>query len=148
MRFRSHLVFGIFLYFVSDFYFEFNDKIILFLLFLVMSIFADIDIHTSFIGHKFKIVSYFTEFIFQHRGIMHSLWVAVVFYLLLKPLGYGIAVIGYIGHLFLDALNKQGVRLFWPFFRVRGVFACGKIVDAIIFIIFLGLDLFFITTWV
>jgi len=54
--------------------------------------------------------------------------------------------IGYFSHLALDMLNYKGIRLFYPFFRIRGFIKAGSVAESAVFVAFflaLLLALFF-----
>lgn len=144
MRFRTHIVFGVFLFFVLGFYVDYSKPLIILILVLLMSIMPDIDLHTSYIGKQIKIFSYLFEVVLKHRGILHSLWICFIIWLVLDTFGFGIAIVGYLGHLFLDMFNKKGLRLIWPFLKIRGPFVTGRLFDNLIFYCLLGIDLFLV----
>lgn len=129
---RTHLSFGIFLGLTLMFYFD--DKLIFFLMILVGSIFPDLDSEKSIYG-RYLIFRPFQVFI-KHRGILHSLIIAIFLSLIVNyfvnSLGF---FVGYISHLFLDSLTKQGIVLFWPFsFKVKGSLISGGFTDEILFL--------------
>lgn len=87
------------------------------------SLFPDLDSPKSKLGSKVYPVSAALSLTVGHRGFMHSLFGAVLacaasFFALkalqLDPLLFCAVAVGYISHLFLDALNPQGVPLLWP----------------------------------
>lgn len=56
-----------------------------------------------------------------HRTLTHSLLGVLIFAVMISPLAplvapgfYAALLIGYVSHLFADALNKRGVPLLWP----------------------------------
>lgn len=77
----------------------------------------DIDSPYSTIGRRLPLLAWTIKWTIGHRGIFHSLLMAGL-------IGAGISVfnlwfgagiaIGYISHLLLDSLNKEGVPLLWP----------------------------------
>ena len=142
MRFDTHIAFGVLLFLITDYYLSLDNKVVYLGLFVLLSLLPDIDKHTSFLGKKMKIISFIFEKMFKHRGIFHSLWVSIVLYIVLARFGYGLAAIGYLGHVVLDMLNKKGVRLLWPFIRVKGLFLYGKIGDTVLFYLFVMLSSF------
>lgn len=143
---KTHLIFGIFLIFC---FIKYIDNFFIFILtLLIASILPDIDSRFSIIG-KSKFFRIF-QFLFKHRGFFHSLFALSLFTFLiylfspLVSLGF---FIGYLSHIFLDALTKRGVVLFWPFKqRISGPILTGGFVETTIFVIFLliNLSLFFI----
>ena len=81
-------------------------------------------------------LSAFIEFILKHRGVVHSIWIPLIFYYLMNPLSHNIAlgfVVGYVSHLFLDALTIQGVTFIYPFkSKIRGFIKTGGVVEKIV----------------
>ena len=113
---KTHLLFALFLSLILHPYFDF--KIIPFILILVLSAtLPDIDHCKSWIGKKVFPLSYIINFIFGHRKLIHSLFFVLVLSLLINLLygDYYIPfLIGYLSHLFLDSLTRQGINLFYP----------------------------------
>jgi inner membrane protein len=85
----------------------------------IAALMPDIDSPVSKIGCKVPILSWLIRVTVGHRGVFHSLLAALVFSATLSlfpllesyfwPLFYG-----YVSHLLMDALNPEGVPLFWP----------------------------------
>ncbi|MFT4304298.1 MAG: metal-dependent hydrolase [Candidatus Woesearchaeota archaeon] len=141
MKYKTHIVFGILLYLL---FFKLEVLVFSFFGFFILfvgSLLPDIDKHTSFIGRKIKLMSFSLELIFSHRGLFHSLWVAFLCLFISFEL-----FIGYLSHLILDMLNPKGVKLFWPWFKVKGHIKSGGLTDffVLVFIILLILLLLFI----
>ena len=92
------------------------------------SILPDIDSGGSRVGRLCPPLTRFLERKFGHRTLTHSLFLVAIFFLvLLVPVlnGYESAacfLMGYATHPFLDTCTPNGVRLFFPFSRVRCVF--------------------------
>jgi len=141
MKFKTHLAFTFLLFFVIDYLVGLTvlEGALLF----ILSFIPDIDLHTSYIGKRTRPLSNIIQLLFQHRGFFHSLWIPIIFYLVLSPYGLELAVFGYLGHLLLDLLNPKGLCIFWPFFRIKG-FIRGEIADFVLFLVFLVFDLMFI----
>lgn len=94
----------------------------------------DVDTPGSKLGSAVRPVSAAVNAVAGHRGPLHSLAAAAVFAFLVgqawKAAGLGVlaplaaalvALAGFLSHLALDALNPQGVPLFWPFGKRVGV---------------------------
>lgn len=84
------------------------------------SVLPDIDIATSFAN---KILKSRKTGTFHHRGILHTLFVPIVIYivywLVFRNNGILPFIAGYISHLLLDMFNPSGVPLFFPLFKRR-----------------------------
>lgn len=142
MKYKTHVAFSLLIYFVLDYFIGLS--LLEGVLIVLISFVPDIDLHTSFIGKRLKPISYIFQLLFRHRGVLHSLWVPIILYILLIPYNLEMVVFGYLSHILLDILNPKGVALFWPFFRVEGHVKSGKIVDWGLFFIFLAVDFVFI----
>ena len=147
MLFRTHITFSVFVGFLLLYILEmdFASKV-LFMGFIVLAtLFVDIDSRKSFIGNNwvFRPLQWFVK----HRGMFHSLLVGGLLSLIVAGFsrwaGIGFFV-GYISHLFMDLLTKQGIPLFWPlFFRKIGFgVRSGGIIEEILFVFFLLGDVF------
>ncbi len=135
--FKTHLFFALFISFLFLNYFNLNY----FILVLVFSaVFPDIDHGKSWIGRKVKPLSFIINFIFGHRKFIHSLFFALILSFILKIFfnNYYIPfLIGFLSHLVLDILTKQGVYLFYPFkFRIHGFIKTNGIFERV-FLVFL-----------
>jgi inner membrane protein len=112
---------------------------------LLSSIFVDIDLSKSKVGRRTRPISNIINVIFSHRGIIHSAYIPLALFLILYINNYtsvGIAIlIGYIGHLLLDGLTKEGVNLFYPFLEFRGLVRVGGFTEKIIFLILIILNI-------
>ncbi len=142
MMFKTHLMFGIFLGLLFLKYFEIEQKYLFVGIVALFAILPDIDFHKSKIGKRFKPLSWLINVFLGHRGIIHSLLLAFVLYLLLFILFGGVwgsaALIGYFSHLFLDSFTKKGTRLLWPMrIRFTGIFKGNSTIDYLLFFLFL-----------
>ncbi len=128
MSFNNHLIFSLFccIIFIKYFCLKYNINLLILILFsLFSSLLPDIDHINSFIGNKFKNISYFIYKIFGHRTITHSLIILYLLYILIfniKFLFYNISIsikygvfIGYLSHILADMLTIKGINFFWPF---------------------------------
>jgi inner membrane protein len=147
MLFRTHLTFSVFVYLLITRYFNIGSPA-LFLIFLILAtFFVDIDSRKSKMGRHW----YFRplQWFIKHRGAFHSLLFAFLLSLIISGIyqwaGIGFFV-GYLSHLFLDLLTKQGVRIFWPFWNGRiglGI-RSGGIFEEIFFVLLLLCDIFIV----
>ena len=134
MLFFTHIIFSVLIFIL---FFDFN--ILNFFVTLFGTMFVDIDSATSFLGKKFKIVS----FLFGHRKFFHSIFSALFFSLLIYLVNTTLAMfffIGYMSHLFMDSLTKKGIKLFYPLnYSIKGFIKVGGILEYILFFVMLCL---------
>ena len=149
MMYYTHLAFGLLLSLLYIEFFDVESKVIFLFVALFFSLFPDIDESRSKIGSNNKILSKTINFIFGHRGIFHTIWIPVLLFLILLLFNVkaiiGIAIlIGYISHLFLDAITKHGIRPFYPIYnkRISGFIRTNSIMEKIFFIIIIALALY------
>lgn len=145
-HFLSGLVLGLPLFIALEK--PFSLDITVFLLFLLGSLFPDIDESKSFLGRYVPLLSR----IFKHRGFFHSVFSLLIFSFLFSIIfnrflvGVAFAA-GFLLHLLQDILTKKGVELY-PFrICLRGPFAVGGLFENVLFVllsIFLALELFVI----
>lgn len=142
MRFKTHLAFGLLVAFVLKNYYSIS--MLCFFLVVLLSVLADIDLHTSFIGKRLKGLSYLIELFFKHRGFFHSLWIPAILYLILVNYSLELAIFGYLGHILLDLFTEKGVALLWPFLRIKGEINTGGLSEKIFFLVVSIVDLFYL----
>lgn len=137
MQGKTHLVFALFL---STFF----TQPLAWVVIIISSILPDIDISTSLLGRKVKIIGK----VFTHRGFFHSLFffipASIITYSLSPLIGISFMV-GIGSHLFLDMLTKAGLRLY-PFKKkIKGFVKVGGLIERLFFITFIVL--FFLRIW-
>jgi len=104
------------------------------------SLLPDIDSPKSYLGRKFKIISWISK----HRGVFHSVIPLAIIYFLTKYFigqNYAFAfAAGFISHILLDMITKEGIHIF-PFgFKIRGPVRVGGFLEHM----FLLAQIFFI----
>ena len=142
MRGHTHLLFAILF---GILYFDyFAGEIGLWLklgfaaLLIVGALLPDIDQSESSASHKAPFLSGIVRAFSKHRGIMHSIWIPLIIFLVAKfvvsrffympdiiMMGF---VVGYFSHLLGDIFTVQGITPFSPVskFRLKGWFkTCG-----------------------
>ena len=151
MMYYTHAAFGLLLSLVYIDFFSVESQVIFVFLALFFSLFPDIDESKSKIGRENKILSKTINFFFGHRGIFHTIWIPVLLFLILLLFNVkviiGIAIlIGYISHLFLDAITKQGIKPFYPIYnkRISGFIRTNSIIEKGFFIIIIALALYLV----
>jgi inner membrane protein len=140
MLFRTHLTLGVFAALV--FLPVVSNPIQFFIITVIASLLPDIDTAFSKVGRNppAKVVQVFTE----HRGMLHSLTLAVVIAFVLSlffpKFAFGF-FIGFSVHLLADSFTKQGITPFWPYSRkAHGVIGTGGVVEKGIFAAFVLVD--------
>jgi inner membrane protein len=138
---RTHLAVA----FANGFYFlpYVSNKILFFPVVLLATLLPDIDTAFSSAGRHgiFRPV----QWVFTHRGVIHSYTLAIFLSLLLAffyPILAFPFFLGYSFHLFLDAFTVRGIQPFWPFKkRAEGMIRTGGAVENAIFVVVLIVDI-------
>ena len=136
MMFKTHLTISLLTAMIILPLFTLNKGVFL-LIFLLGAIFPDIDIPTSVIGRRARLLGW----LFSHRGIFHSLPMllllsAIIWVVTLNPLYAFVFSLGYALHLGIDMLNHKGIRPFFPLkFRIKGFIKTNSITEQVIFAI-------------
>ncbi len=139
MLFRTHLTFALLIALFTFNKFNIN-KILFFIIILFSAAFPDIDQYKSKIGRKFGIISRLINFIFGHRGIIHSLVflipLTIVIWIIFKNL-YIPFLLGFLSHLILDGLTLQGINFLYPVSKLetKGFIRTGGLLEQIFFIL-------------
>jgi inner membrane protein len=126
MMFLTHLAVGL----VAALFFSDSFTLGALVALLLGTLLPDIDSTRSFLGSKVPVFGW----VFRHRGLFHSLpLMAVLAYITYAIAGKIIAIsfsIGFVLHLALDSLTREGTTPFFPFeFRIRGPFGTGGLMD-------------------
>ena len=135
----THLAFGLLVSLISLEILDIKNKLIFILIVVFFSILPDIDESRSKIGRKNKILSKTINFIFGHRGFIHTIYIPLILFIIFNFINYELAIaslIGYFSHLFLDALTRQGIRPLYPIYnkKINGPFKTNSITEKIIFV--------------
>ena len=112
MLFRTHFLFGVFLFLVMYNLVEVWWLFLIGLLFGVLIV--DLDSKKSKVGNYFVFRP--LQFFVKHRGFMHSLLfgflLMVVFSMFSVNVAFGL-IVGFLSHLFLDCLTELKVSIFY-----------------------------------
>jgi len=114
---------------------------------LIGVLIVDLDSKKSRVGNYFLFRPF--QFFVKHRGFMHSLLfgfvVMVIFAMFSVNLAFGF-ILGFLSHLFLDCLTRQGVMLLWPISkkRFRFLLRSGGLLEDVIFVLLLLVDVLLI----
>ena len=153
MIFRTHIIFSFFISLVLVKILGLKNPILFTIILCLFGILPDIDSHKSKVGRKTKVLSHAINFIFSHRGLFHSVFIPLLFYLFFllidqKILGLA-ALLGYVSHLFLDSFTIVGIRPLYPIFnkRIKGFIKTGSFIETIFFFIILIFSVFLVVFW-
>jgi len=145
--FKTHFMFSLLIGLLTFKYFNLNPFIFVLILVLAGSL-PDIDHSKSFIGRKLFFISWIINLFFGHRKLIHSLIFALFLSYLVKLSfnDYYIPFfIGYLTHLFLDLITKQGLQLFYPFkFKINGFIKTNGFLEKIILLILIMLNCYYL----
>lgn len=148
MRYYTHLAFSFLVGIYLINFLQIKNQILFLMVFLFFSIFPDIDTIKSKISKKLRVFAYIVNFLLGHRGLVHSIWIPALIYLLLFTISVKLAIaasFGYLSHLVLDCFTVKGLRVLWPYKkRIKGFVKTGSIYEYILFIGLLIADIYFL----
>lgn len=153
MMYYTHLAFGLLVSLLYLQYFYITNKILFILVTLFFSILPDIDETKSKIGKKIKLVSKVINLIFGHRGILHTAYIPLAFFLFFYGINYEIAVailLGYTSHLLADALTKYGIKPLSPIIniKIKGPIKTNSLLEKVFFLIVLFVDVYLLLLYI
>jgi len=129
VRLGTHLTGGVFAYTVTATFFQVPWTPTGIVVAAASAAAPDIDTMGSTVGRMVAPLARRIERRFGHRTITHCYAAQLAVGVLALPFLWGglphiyaAVVAGYVSHCFLDTLTVQGVRVFWPWADVRGVF--------------------------
>jgi inner membrane protein len=150
MNYYTHLAFSFLVGILLINYLSIPNQILFIILFMGFSLLPDIDKVQSKISEKIKVVSFIIRFFLGHRGLMHSIWIPLLFYLMLFAFNMNIAIavsFGYLSHLLLDGLTPSGVKLLWPINKkLKGFVRTSSLMEYLLFILLVILDVYFLVS--
>lgn len=142
MMFPTHLAFGIFLglLMIKLDFLNINNNLLFLITISFASIIPDIDLLHSTISKKTRTATYAISYFFKHRGMIHSIFVPIIIFIIVYTLNKEIAsaiLLGYSSHIILDSLNKTGTRPFLPVtkYKIKGFLKTGGVIDFLLLII-------------
>lgn len=151
MMYKTHLVIALVLGLLIAEWLNPTKPLLFLGILCLASLIPDIDMPKSKIGKRAGIFSKIINITLGHRGVMHSLYIPLVVFVVFLGLGFplfGFAfLIGYSIHVLSDALTKEGVNLFYPFLSVRGFISTNGIWEKIIFFVLLGVLIWKISSY-
>ena len=144
---RTHFIFALFVYLILFSYLDadISNKFLFLIFLLIATFFVDIDSAKSKIGNRFYLRP--LQWIFSHRGFFHTPFAGILFFLIIYYFnayaGLGFFT-GYILHLFLDMLTKEGIALFWPLYdkKIGLGIKSGGLLEEIFFVLLLLADIY------
>ena len=150
MMFHTHLAFGLLSALLTLNYIKPSNKYLFLILVPLIALIPDIDMHKSKVGKKAGILSRIIEFLFGHRGIFHTVYPAVILFLIFYYLHYNLIafaiLVGYLSHLLIDGLTVSGVNLLKPLLNlnINGFVKTGSILEHLIFILLVVFDVVYL----
>ena len=150
MMFHTHLAFGLFSALIILNFLQVSNKYLFLVLVPLIALIPDIDMHKSKVGKKAGFLSKFIEFIFGHRGIFHTVYPAILLFILFYFLNYRLIafafLVGYLSHLLIDGLTVSGVNLLKPLLNlnIAGFVKTGSIFEHLIFILLVIIDVVYL----
>lgn len=142
MRWNSHLIFGLLIGLIWISFFGVSNKYMFIGFVLFASLLPDIDHPQSKLGRKVKPISWLVNKVFGHRGVLHSIFPAIILYFVFvyaigwKTVGMGLSV-GFVSHLMSDALTKEGINFTHPVAqtRISGFIKTGGAMEWVFFLV-------------
>ena len=151
MRYYTHLAFSFLIGILIIKTLSIQNQILFIILFMLASLLPDIDELKSKVSNKVKPLAHLIHFFLGHRGLMHSIWTAIILYLLIFMFNINIAIsisFGYLSHLILDCLTPSGIKLLWPYKkRLKGFIRTGSLTEYLLFIALLIVDVYFLISF-
>ena len=146
--FRTHLAFALLIGLVTMSLFNFN-KYLFIIIVLFAGILPDIDHPRSKIGRKLRALSVPIKFLFGHRGLFHSLFMAAILSLFIWfffDRWWIPFFIGYSSHLIIDGFTKLGVNFIHPFnqLHLSGFIETNGFIEKILFYTLVGCNVLII----
>ena len=142
MMFKTHFVFSLLVALLT--YSLFDINVYLFIIICVIAgTLPDIDHPKSKV--RIPIISHIINFFFGHRKLFHSIFFVIILGLIIKSFfgNYYIPFeLGYLSHIILDALTKQGINFIYPFkqLTVKGFIRTNGFLEKILFVVLIILN--------
>lgn len=146
MMYYTHLAFALLSSLIVLKFLNVSNPYLFLLIACFVSLLPDIDNRDSKLGRKFKFISFF----FEHRGILHTIFTPLLLFVLFSYLNYNLfalaILVGYLSHILIDGLTLEGINFLHPIssFRISGFVRTGTFLETIFFLLFIGLDMFYL----
>jgi len=149
MMYYTHLLFGLLVSLITIRLINIEEKLLFVSLVMLFSLLPDIDETRSRIGRKSKIISKIINLLFGHRKFIHTIWIPILLFILFNLVNFEVALailIGYLSHLFMDAITKKGIMPLYPLLRKRinGPFRTNSLTEKFIAMLFVVLNIYLI----
>tara|TARA_Y100000310_G_scaffold17224_1_gene17094 strand:+ start:4304 stop:4747 length:444 start_codon:yes stop_codon:yes gene_type:complete len=139
MQYHTHLLFALLLALYTKDYFQ--ADLFFIIIVLIGSLLPDLDETKSYLGRRIPFLPTISKLLFGHRGIYHSIPFAILLTLLINIFSFKAAIailIGYLSHILLDSITKQGIQPLWPLkLRMKGPIKTGGLFEKIFTILIL-----------
>ena len=122
MMFLTHLLFGILAGIIGCDFLNCNNLVLFISTAAVFSSLPDIDHLGSKISRILPPFAIVAKLFFKHRGFTHSIFPALLLYIIVASVSKELAaavMIGYLSHILLDATTKKGIAPFTPFSKLK-----------------------------
>lgn len=136
MMFLTHVLFGILSGYIACSFLGCGSSLLLIAVAAAAAVIPDLDHVSSKLGRRLPPLALILNFLFSHRGFLHSVFPPLLLYFIISrisPLIAAAVLAGYISHLLLDATTTRGIRPFHPFpIRIRGFIRTNSFVEKIV----------------
>jgi inner membrane protein len=104
---------------------------------LIATLIPDMDSASSLINRKIRPFDMIFNFLFKHRGALHSITFCIILTIILALFSQKLALpffLGYAIHLLADSFTITGIRAFWPSKKeIKWIIRTGGLTEKIIF---------------
>ncbi len=139
MMFLTHLLFGILSGYLACSFLGCGSAFSFAAVAAAASLLPDLDIASSWLGRRLPPFAVVLNFLFGHRGFLHSVFPLLLLYFVISRISLLLAaavLVGYVSHLLLDATTTKGIRPFHPLpLKIRGVIRTNSFVEKIILLL-------------
>ncbi len=135
MLLKTHIALSVF--FILILWGSVTGKIAFTLIILLATLIPDIDSASSLINRKIRPFDIIFNFLFKHRGALHSMTLCIIFTIILSLFSQKLALpffLGYSIHLLADSFTVTGIRAFWPSKKeIKWIIRTGGLTERIVF---------------
>jgi len=146
MLLKTHLALSVF--FILILWGSVTGRIAFTLIILLATLIPDMDSASSLINRKIRPFDIIFNFLFKHRGALHSITFCIIFTIILALFSQKLALpffLGYSIHLLADSFTITGIRAFWPSNKeIKWIIRTGGLTERITLYLLIVIDLFLI----